>query len=759
MIHLPNLIIDLALILGAAAVVTLLFKWLKQPLVLGYIVAGILVSPNFTFFPTVIETQNVSVWAEIGVIFLLFSLGLEFSFKKLAQVGGSSSVSAAIEAVGMIAFGYGTGMLLGWSTMDSIFLGAALAVSSTTIIIKAVEELGLKKKKFATLVFGILIVEDLITIALLVLLTTLSVSNEFDGGQMLLSVLKLVFFLILWFVTGIFFIPSMLKRMRKLMNEEILLIVSISMCLLMVYLASEAGFSPALGAFVMGSLLAETAQSEKIEHLVKPVKDLFGAIFFVSVGMLIDLKMMGEYAIPILLITFVCIFGKIITTGIGAFISGNSLKVSLQTGMSLAQVGEFSFIIAALGQSLNATSAFLYPIIVAVSGITTFTTPYLIRAGEPFYNWIDRKLPEKWRKSLAHYSAEATTLTAASDWQKVLRSFLVNMVVFSVLLGAIIYLSANFALPWVEEYVEYTFGSITASFITLLLMAPFLWGLAIRNEQNESFARIFAQQRYRRPIWLMRGIKISLSLAFIVFLVDQFFSLSVAVYIAIVMILLFTIFRKKIQALYDRLENRFIRNLNDKELQEELKAIEFRASRRDESLAPWDAHMTIFDVEPELAFIGKTLEELKWREAIGVNVAMIKRGRITIISPGRYDRIYPCDRLFVICTDAQEKKMNAILRPSKHLLDAKKDVEVELEKFIIERESTFVEKTIRESGLRIATNGLVVGIEREGQRLLNPESTIEFKEGDIVWIVGEKQKIQALQKTELIKKASPEILL
>lgn len=353
MSHLPNLIVDLALILGAAAIMTLIFKLLKQPLVLGYIIAGVLVSSHFEWFPSISkeDSENVTVMAEIGVIFLLFSLGLEFSFKKLAKVGGSSSVSAFVEAIGMSALGYGIGKMLGWTTMDAIYLGAALAVSSTTIIIKAVEELGLKKKKFATLVFGILIVEDLITIAILVLLTTISVTQQFDGMEMLLSVLKLIFFLILWFVVGIFFIPTILKKARKLMNDETLLIVSIAMCLLMVYLAAKVGFSYALGAFVMGSLLAETTKAERIEHLVKPVKDLFGAIFFVSVGMMIDLRMMGEYAVPILIITLACIVGKVITTGIGAYISGNSLKVSLQTGMSLAQIGEFSFILIALGIS------------------------------------------------------------------------------------------------------------------------------------------------------------------------------------------------------------------------------------------------------------------------------------------------------------------------------------------------------------------------------------------------------------------------
>ena len=743
--HLPHLITDLALILGSAAIMTLLFKMLRQPLVLGYIIAGVLVSPNFSWLPSIVETENVTVWAEIGVIFLLFSLGLEFSFRKLAKVGGSASVSAFVEAIGMSALGYGCGKLLGWSTMDSIYLGAALAVSSTTIIIKAVEELGLKKKKFATLVFGILIVEDLITIALLVLLTTLSVSQQFVGSEMLLSVVKLVFFLILWFVTGIFFIPTILKKAKHLMSDEILLIVSISMCLLMVYLAAQVGFSPALGAFVMGSLLAETTKAEKIEHLVKPVKDLFGAIFFVSVGMLIDLKSLGDYIGPIILITVICIIGKIITTGLGAYISGNSLKVSLQTGMSLAQIGEFSFIIAALGLSLKATSEFLYPIIVAVSGITTFTTPYLIKAGTPLYESIDKRLPEKWRKSLNRYSSEATTITATSDFQQVLKSFLINGVLFSVIIGAIVFLSSNYVKPWVAANTDYAFGGITAAVLTLLFMAPFLWGLVVRNERNESFVKIYAQQQYKGPILLMRGVKLSLALFSIIFLLSRFFSINIALYAAVVMITLFFAFRIRIQKLYDRIESRFIANLNDRELQEELRVLEQQASKRNVSLAPWDAHMTTFEVDPEVSIIGKSLEELKWREVIGVNVAMIKRGQITIATPQKHDRVYPCDKLFIICTDQQEKKMNAILRPDKKLMENQKDdAQVELDKFTIEHDSVFIHKSIRESGIRTSTNGLVVGIERNGQRILNPESTIVFEEGDVVWIVGEKKLIDAI---------------
>ncbi|WP_132054359.1 cation:proton antiporter domain-containing protein [Pseudocnuella soli] len=740
--HLPPLITDLALMLGAAAIITLLFKWMKQPLVLGYIIAGILVSPNFKFAPSILEVSDVQVWAEFGVIFLLFSLGLEFSFKKLVQVGGSSSVAASMEAIGMMALGYGTGQLMGWSTMDSIFLGAVLAVSSTTIIIKAIDELNLKKKKFASLVFGILIVEDIIAIGILVLLSTFATTQSFFSVETGLSILKLVFFMILWFVAGIFFIPTLLKKARHLMNDEILLIVSLAMCLLMVFLASHAGFSAALGAFVMGSLLAETTKAEKIEHLVAPVKDLFGAIFFVSVGMMINLSVIGEYIVPILIITVVCIVGKIITTGLGAFISGNTLKVSLQTGMSLAQIGEFSFIIASLGVALNVTSDFLYPTIVAVSGITTFTTPYLIKWSTPFFNWIDKRLPDKVKFSLAKYSSEAQTISAVSDWQQVVRSFIINLVVFSVLLTAIIYLSSEVLLPFVSEYFEDRIGAVSASSLTLLLMAPFLWALTVRNEQTESFARIFSQQQYRGPIWIMRGVKLALALFFILFVLNLFFDITIALVAAFIMVVLFAVFRRKIQVLYDRLERRFIANLNDRELQQELMEMQQAASIRNVALAPWDAHLTTFEIAPESPVIGKTLEELRWREQIGVNVAMIKRGQITIVVPQRHERIFPCDRLFVICTDAQAIKMNAVLRPDRKTSENFRDAEVELDKFTIEPDSPFLEKTIRESGLRSATNGLVVGIERNGVRILNPESTITFELGDVVWIVGEKQLLE-----------------
>lgn len=746
--HLPPLITDLTLMLGAAAVMTLLFRKLKQPAVLGYIIAGILVSPNFPYTPSILEVHNVQEWAEIGVIFLLFSLGLEFSFKKLVQVGGSASVTAITQAVGMAALGYGAGTLLGWPSMDAIFLGAILSISSTTIIIKAIDELGLKKKKFATLVFGVLIVEDIIAIALLVLLTTFATTQSFLSAETGMAILRLAFFLILWFVGGIFFIPTLLKRARNLLTDELLLIVSLAMCLLMVFLAAEAGFSPALGAFIMGSLLAETTKAEKIEHLISPVKDLFGAIFFVSVGMLINFEVVGTHFGPILLITAICVIGKVITTALGAFASGNTLKVTLQTGMSQVPIGEFSFIIASLGTTLGVTSGFLYPIIVAVSGLTTFITPYMIQWSTPLFQWTERKLPAKWQEALNRYSAQAQTITAASDWQLVVRTFVTNIIVFPVLLIALLFLSERVFLPFVNQYLEARMGAVSAAGLTFLLMAPFLWALTIRNEQTEAFARIFSQQRYKGPIWIMRGLKLALALFFILYLLNRYFETTVATIAAAILLLVFIVFRKKIQTLYDRLETRFIANLNDRELQQQLTEMKEAEENRNQALAPWDAHLTTFEVPPETALAGKSLQELRWREQIGINVAMIKRGQMTIVVPQRLERIFPYDRLYVICTDTQAVKLNAVLRPNKKQAANYRSTEMELDKFTIEPDSPFLGKTIRSSGLRSSTNGLVVGIERAGVRILNPESTMVFEVDDVVWIVGEKRLLDEVMSNE-----------
>ena len=739
MIHLPNLITDLGLILGAAAIITILFKWLKQPLVLGYLIAGFLVGPHFSFLPSVAETESISVWAEIGVIFLLFSLGLEFSFKKLLKVGTPASVTALVEVGFMLVVGYIVGVLLGWSRTDSMFLGGMLCISSTTIIIRAFDELGVKGHKFASLVFGILIVEDLVAILLLVLLSTLAVSAQFAGTEMLMSVAKLIFFLALWFISGIFFLPTFLRKAKRFMNDEMLLITSLSLCILMVWLATLVGFSPALGAFIMGSILAETVFAEKIEHLVKPVKDLFGAVFFVSVGMMFDPNMLFQYSGPILLITVVTIVGQSFSTTIGALISGQPLKSSVQAGMSLSQIGEFSFIIATLGLTLKVTSEFLYPIAVAVSAITTFTSPYMIKASEPVYEWLEKKLPESWIQFFNRYSSKAQSISNSTDWQVYVRSGIVNTILLSVIMTAIVVLSSYYLLPYTRTQLgDNTWATIAGAICTLLLMAPFLWSLAIKQHRKDLVEKFVRQNRYRSGMMILQVFRTAIAIFLIGFLVDRFFSAYIAFIVTIVMFVFLITFSKKIQFLYSRIWTRFLANYNERE--------EIQAQKN--LLAPWDAHMAELEISANMPGVGKTLQELGWREKYGINVAMIERGNNVINTPQRGQVIFPADVISIIGTDDQVDAFRKEMDVAKSFIIERKPVEVVLEHFVVGENSAFANKNIREGAIRERIHGIVVGVENETGRLVNPDSSYIIKPGDIVWVVGDKLRLLSLQKAE-----------
>lgn len=741
MIHIPVLISDLGLILAAAGITTLLFKKIKQPLVLGYILAGILVGPHINIIPTVTDKGSIDIWAEIGVIFLLFSLGLEFSFKKLVKVGGSASVTAIVEVAFMLIIGFLAGLAMGWSTMDSIFLGGILSVSSTTIIIRAFEELGVKHKKFAGLVFGVLIVEDLVAILLLVLLSTLAVSQQFAGLDMLISILKLSFFLVLWFIGGIFLIPSFLKATKKLMNDETMLVVSIALCLMMVLLAVKVGFSPALGAFIMGSILAETTQAERIEHLTKSVKDLFAAIFFVSVGMMINPGILVDYAFPILIITIATILGKFLSSGMGALLSGQPLKTSVQTGLSLAQIGEFSFIIATLGLTLKVTSDFLYPIAVAVSAITTFTTPYLIKASEPFYLFLERTLPKKWVEAINRYSSSTAGITTLSDWKVLLKSYTFNLIIHSVIIIAIVFLGSRYLQPFItKNIINGNNGIVISLVLTLIIMTPFLWALAIRRIEKKAYSHLWLNKKYTRgPLVALEVFRISLALFFIGFLIYQFYSTWIAVMIAIgLMVAGMFIFSRKLQGFYNKLESRFLLNLNARETQ-----------NAQPEILPWDTHLADLTVAPESKLVGKTLVELSVREKYGVNIALIERGKIMIPTPGRDERLYPNDKVMVIGTDNQLAAVKELFEGSieEHQEEAsfpKKDMT--LQKVVINSSSPVFGQSIRSSGIREKTQGLVVGIERKGERILNPDSNLIFENEDIVWIVGNSKKVPDLLK-------------
>lgn len=731
--HLESLISDLGLILMTAGVAVLLFKSIKQPLVLGYLIAGFLAGNHFDFFPSVKEIKSVEVWAEIGIIFLLFSLGLEFSFKKLMKVGGTASTTAITQIITMVFIGYWVGQWMDWSKMDSIFLGVILSVSSTTIILKTFDELGVKAKNFAGIVIGSLIVQDIIAILMMVLLSTIAVSQQFSGLGLLESILKLAFFLTIWFLGGIFLIPTLLKRAKHLLTDEMLLIISLALCLMMVILATNAGFSAALGAFIMGSIIAETTQAEHIEHLVKPVKDLFGAVFFVSVGMLIDPQAIYEHAFPILILSLVTILGQSISSTLGAIVSGQPLKESIQTGMSLSQIGEFSFIIATMGITLQATGSFLYPIVVAVSAITTFTTPFMIKFSTPFSEYLSKKLPRKWTKRIERYSANAQAIKTLSNWQTVLNTSLIQVTIFSVIIVAVILVSSKFILPLIDNY---PFGNGLVALLTLLFLSPFFWALSFRPVAVNEVAILMEERKYRGPIAMLFLFRILLTAFLIGFLLKIFFSPKITLITLIAAMSIYFVFRKKLHVQYHKIEKHFLTNLYARET--------VKTRRSQSELSPWDGHMAYFEIAPTSNIIGKTLRELQIREQMGINIATIKRGDVMINIPKRNERLFPRDEICVIGTDAQVQEFKTYL--DQHEIDVPLtaiEPEIVLQQVELKNEA-YLGKTIRESKLREKTSGLVVGIEKKGKRNLNPESHIILEKDDILWIVGDKKLLADL---------------
>ena len=744
MAHLPNLITDLALILCAAAITSLLFKKLKQPIVLGYILAGLLVSPHVKLFPSVSDLEGVAVWAEIGVIFLLFSLGLEFSFKKLAKVGGTSSISGIFEIGMMLTLGYLTGKLLGWPLMDCLFLGGILSISSTTIIIRAFDELRVKNQNFAGAVLGILIIEDIVAVLLLVVLSTLSLKQQFEGIQLLISILKLFFFLCLWFIAGIFSLPSALKAGKKLLSDETLLVVALGLCFLMVVLATKAGFSAALGAFIMGSILAETTLAEKIEHLVQSVKDLFGAVFFVSVGMLLDPALLLQYWVPVLCITCVVILGKSVNVTIGSMLAGKDLKQSIQAGMSMSQIGEFSFIIAALGLSFKVTSSYLYPIAVGVSVITTFTTPYMIKLAGPVYNIVTKLLPRKWKQNLDRYSSGAQILPAESDWKIVLRSYLSNILINSVIIIALILLSSFYLAPFIINGTgSKLFGEVLSVLLTLVIMSPFIWALTIKKLGKLAYTNLWLDKKYNRgPLVLLEILRNVLAVILLFILLSQFFSPVISFVVAlVVMVVVLQIFAKRMQTFYNRIEHRFLTNLHARD--------QIAGVNESNNISPWDAHLAYFSISPNAGYIGQRLEALEWREQYGINIARIERGNQILDVPSKNERLFPYDRISVIATDEQLQTFRTIVERTLDSIEFPvSQKEVSLHKIIVDNHNHLKGKTIRNSNIREMTSGLVVGIERNSNRILNPDSSTQFEWEDVVWIVGDKKRILALNNDQ-----------
>ena len=751
MSHLATLINDLALILICAGVMTLLFKKLKQPLVLGYVVAGFLASPHMPYTPSVMDTANIQTWADIGVIFLLFALGLEFSFKKIVKVGGAAIIAACTIIFCMILLGITVGTGFGWQRMDSIFLGGMIAMSATTIIYKAFDDLGMRKKQFTGLVLSVLILEDILAIVLMVMLSTMAVRHNFEGSEMLESIGKLLFFLILWFVVGIYLIPELLKRCRKLMSEETLLIVSLGLCFGMVVMAARTGFSAAFGAFIMGSILAETVEAESIERLVKPVKDLFGAVFFVSVGMMVDPAMIVEYALPIIVITLAVIFGQSLFGTLGVLLAGQPLKTAMQCGFSLTQIGEFAFIIASLGVSLHVTSDFLYPIVVAVSVITTFLTPYMIRFAEPASNFVDTHLPVKWKNFLLHYSSGSQTMNHESLWKKLILALTRITIVYSIVSIAVVALAFRFLVPLFLEHIPGIWGRLLAAVVIILFISPFLRAIIIKKNHSAEFVTLWNDSRGNRaPLVATIVIRILIAVSFVMFVIAGLFKVSVGLLLGVaVLLVIMMILSRQLKKQSIMIERKFFQNLRYRDMR-----AEYMGEKKPEyagRLLSRDLHLTDFEVPGESAWAGKTLAELNFGKKYGIHVVSILRGRKRINIPGASVRLFPEDKIQVIGTDEELNQFSSEMEKAAILeTDVVEKSEMILRQFRVDAHSIFLGKTMRESGIREQYHCLIVGVERGEETLHAPDPHEPFMEDDVVWIVGENADVYKLvgQKNE-----------
>ena len=749
MAELPTMIQDLALILVVAGVVTIIFKRLKQPLVLGYIVAGFLVSPNMPYTASVADVANVHLWADIGVMFLLFSLGLDFSFKKILKMGVSPIISACTIIFCMMMLGVTVGNLFGWGNMDCIFLGGMLAMSSTTIIYKAFDDLGLRQQHFAGMVMSVLILEDILAIVMMVMLSALASGSSLGGGQLLSSVMRIGFFLILWLVVGIFAIPLFLRRVRRDINNEVLLIVSLGLCCAMAVLSTKVGFSSAFGAFIMGSILAETIEAERIEKLVEPVKNLFGAVFFVSVGMLVDPKILVDYALPIICLVFTILIGQSIFGTISFMLGGESLKSAIRCGFSMAQIGEFSFIIASLGLSLGVIGDFLYPVVVAVSVITTFLTPYMIRLATPAYSSLERHLPSRLIKTLNQFTIGNTHSQEESKWKRLLTQMSINTIVYSILTSAAIALMFTFVLPFTRKLLPgwelHWYANAITGLLTVLLIAPFLRAMVMKKNHSEEWKALWAESyRNRVPLLFTVLVRVVIAVGFIFYICNFLSRFKPALMITIgLMVIVLIVLSRTTKHRSITLERLFIQNLRSRDIEAQVHGK--KRPLYEGKLLDRDIHISDFTVPFNSGWMGQSLAQLNLGKKYGVHVSSILRGGRRINIPDGYNILFPGDVLQVIGSDQQFAAFRDAIE--NEVLGQDLDIEsreMKLRQLIIGADSKFVGKTLIESRIRDLYSCMVVGLE-EGKESLSPYNpNRRFREGDIIWVVGEQESLDAL---------------
>lgn len=743
--EIPVLVKDLALILIVAGVVTLVFKKLKQPLVLGYLVAGFLVSPKMPYIMSVVDNADIHTWADIGVMFTLFSLGLDFSFKKIIKMGAAPVIASMTIIFCMMTLGIVMGHVFGWSRMNCIFLGGMMAMSSTTIIYKAFEDMGLRHQNFAGMVMSVLILEDVLAIVMMVMLAAIAGGGA-GGGEMLQSVLKIGFFLILWFVVGIFIIPFFLRSVRKLINSETLLIVALALCCLMAVVSTTVGFSSAFGAFVMGSILAETIEAEKIIKLVEPVKNLFGAIFFVSVGMMVDPAILVKYAVPILILVLTILLGQSLFGSMGFLLSGQTLKSAVKCGFSMAQIGEFSFIIATMGMSMGVIDEFLYPVVVAVSVITTFLTPYMIKAADPAYVMLEKRLPKRWVRSLNHLAMSHSASPADDNkWKSLLRQMIVNTLIYSILSAAVIAVMLSLVLPFLQKMLPLWWANGICGLVTISFISPFLRAIVMKKNHSEEFKALWTDNRLNRfPLVFTIIVRIVIAVAFVFYVCHKLTDFSIAILITLgVGFVVFMIFSRRLKHSSIRLERLFIQNLRSRDIEAQVHG--HRKPLYEGRLLDRNIHIADFEVPFDSAWSGRTLMQLALRSKYGVHVSSILRANRRLNIPEGDSVIFPGDRLQVIGSDEQLKVFERALQEECYAEDYELEKrEMKLRSMIIAGSSKFLGKTLEESGIRHIFNCMVVGLEEGKENLSQVSPSYKFQKGDVIWVVGEVEDLERL---------------
>ncbi len=732
--HLPPLIRDLGVIFLASGLAAVAFSYLRQPLIVGYLLVGYLIGPHFPYFTHLAEPEGVRLWGEIGVIFLLFSLGLEFSFKKLLSVGPSAFFAATVEVVCMFVAGYFTARAFQMSSQEALFWGGMLSISSTTVLIRAIEDSGAKSARFAQNVFGILIVEDLYAILLLVLLA----ASGSSGVDIIFSTLfRFSFFLIVVFVLGISILPVLIRKAEAVLSDETRIILSLGLCFTVVVLATKFGFSATLGAFLMGSLIAGTREARKIESLLLPLRNLFGAVFFVSVGLDIQPSIVWNQPLKVVGFFLVVLFGKMLFVTVGSLISGKPIKPSVRSGVSMAQVGEFSFVMAALGLSADLLSSESSSIIVVVATLTTFTTPFFVNQSKSIATWVDRTLPSRLKGTLDRYSSAIQRSGSVSETRMMLRKHLLILLVNSALIGAIALFFESASKTWA--------GRSGGLLLAIILTAPFFWGIAKGGLKDIRFKEGWMNSGLRPILVFLMVVRSFVFISLTGFLVSRFFILEIQYLILFGFsggVMLF--FSKRLETVYERFVQRFLISLSESEIKEVEKPGSLTSDRS--GLTPWDGHIALFEMGFNPGVIGKTLAELKVREHHGVMIAMVERNGRKIPVPSGFERLYPLDRLHVIGGDDELARFQEFLVGESSVSESEGDSSssYSLESISMKDGAPFIGLTIRDCGIREKVNGLVVGVERDGTRIINPSADFLILRDDLLWIVGDSLKVRAL---------------